>query len=79
MESSVSPTVHNKPFQPRKPYGYCNLACRQTCRMVFLEVADVTQIEKPGPNEDSVVDRNEGTRNGVGDFEIFRTWNCLCW
>ena len=31
--------------QPREPYGYCNLACRQTCRMVFLEVADVIQIE----------------------------------
>ena len=24
-----------------KPYGYCNLACRQTCRMVYLEAADL--------------------------------------
>ena len=55
--------------QPRELYGYCNLACRQTCPMVFLGVADVTQIEKLGPNEDVmvvVVDRNEGDRNGVG-------------
>mmetsp|Transcript_43546 Transcript_43546/g.44064 ORF Transcript_43546/g.44064 Transcript_43546/m.44064 type:complete len:96 (+) Transcript_43546:63-350(+) len=56
--------------QPRIPYGYCNLACRQTCCMVFLEVVDVTKIESPGPNENAmvaVVDRNEGDRNGVGD------------
>ena len=56
-----------------KPYGYCNLACRQTFCIVFLEVAEVTQIKKPGPNENVMVvlvKHNKGNSNGVGNWEI---------
>jgi len=41
--------------------------------MVSLEVANVIQIEKPSPNEDVVVTvmyRNNGNNNEVGDWEI---------
>ena len=38
-----------------EPYGYCNLACRQTCRMVFLEVTNVTQSEKKVYSEDTIM------------------------
>ena len=46
--------------------------CRKTCRMVFLEVADVLHIEKPVPNEDTVavIDRNKGNSNDVDKWKI---------